>query len=424
MTDQHTSPPGSLFGAILLISGCCIGAGMLGLPVLSAVAGFAPSMTMLIVGWLFMLSTGLLVLEVNLWFLEDVSLISMAGRALGAPGKVISWVSYLFLFYAIMVAYISGSGALLSDFIFNITSLSINPSICSLILLLFFSCFLYLGTKSVDLFNRWMMAGLIISYLFLLILGFPHIQSKLLSHCDWSSAFLVLPTMILSFGYHNLIPSLKTYFCGDVKRLRLAIIIGSAIPMVIYLLWEILILGLIPLEGEGGFRQGLDQGELATQLLKGAVGGPWVVVFAQYFSFFAIVTSFLGVGLSFVDFLADGFHIKKTKRSKLLLCLAVLLPPYIFSIYYSNVFILSLNYAGAFGVVILFGILPAAMVWVGRYCKKLEGAPQLPGGKLTLLLVFAYSIAVILLQIATDTSLLENKSPPISVPSVPSVPTS
>lgn len=405
MIHHQSKSPGSLFGGILLISGCCIGAGMLGLPVLSAMAGFVPSLAMLLLAWLFMLSTGLLVLEVNLWFKEEVSLISMAGRALGIPGKVVAWVGFLFLFYAIMVAYISGSGELLADFVANMTGYLVPPWVCSLFLSLFFGCFLYLGTKSVDLFNRCMMGGLIVTYLILVTLGFPHIRPSRLGHQDWSSAFLVLPTMIISFGYHNLIPSLKTYFNGDVRRLRLAILIGSAIPMLIYLLWEVLILGLIPLEGEGGFRQGFDQGDLATQLLKGAVGSPWVIAFAQYFAFFAIVTSFLGVGLSFVDFLADGLHIKKTIRGKLLLCLAVVLPPYIFSVLYPKVFIMALSYAGAFGVVILFGILPAAMVWAGRYYKKLDTVPQLPGGKPALLLVFAYAVAVILLQIATDTSL-------------------
>lgn len=398
--DKNTS--GSLFGGILLIAGCCIGAGMLGLPVLSALAGFVPSLAMLILGWLFMLCTGLLVLEVNLWFTQEVSIVSMASRTLGVTGKAVAWIGFLFLFYAIMVAYISGSGELLTNFIFTVTGFELPLTLGSLVLTLFFSIFLYLGTRSVDLFNRVMMAGLVISYLLLVFLGLPYIDLSRLNHQDWSSAFLVLPTMIISFGYHNLIPSLKTYFAGDVKRLRLAIIIGSAIPFLIYVVWQILILGLIPLEGEGGFRQGVDKGDLATQLLKGAVGNPLVVALAHYFAFFSIVTSFLGVGLSFIDFLADGWHIKKTALGKLWLCLAVVVPPFLFAVFYPKIFLVALSYAGAFGVVVLFGMLPAAMVWSGRYYLKLETKPQLPGGKIALLLVFVYAIAVILLQIAMD----------------------
>lgn len=402
MNANENTVSGSLFGGILLIAGCCIGAGMLGLPVLSALAGFMPSLVMLILAWLFMLCTGLLVLEVNLWFTKEVSIVSMAGRTLGWVGKAIAWGGFLFLFYAILVAYISGSGELLTDFIETLTGYKISLSVGSFLLTAFFTIFLYLGTHAVDLFNRAMMAGLVISYLLLLFLGMPHIDVNLLKHQDWSSAFVVLPTMIISFGYHNLIPSLKTYFGGDVKRLRLAIIIGSAIPLLIYVLWEILILGLIPLEGEGGFRQGVDHGELATQLLKGAIGNPLVIALAHYFAFFSIVTSFLGVGLSFIDFLADGWHIKKTPLGKLWLCLAVIIPPYIFAIFYPKIFLVALSYAGAFGVVILFGILPAAMVWSGRYYMKLGTKPLLPGGKGALLLIVIYAVAVIILQMIIE----------------------
>lgn len=403
MTNEiQTTNSGSLFGGILLISGCCIGAGMLGLPVLSALAGFVPSLAMLVLAWLFMLCTGLLLLEVNLWFKQEVSIVSMANGTLGRGGKVIAWLGFLFLFYAILVAYISGSGELLTNFLAVTTGYELSPAISSLLLTLFFTVFLYFGTYAVDLFNRSMMAGLIVTYVFLVILGIPHIEMNRLEHRDWSSAFLVLPAMIISFGYHNLIPSLKNYFNGDAKRLRLAIIIGSAIPLLIYLIWEVLILGLIPLEGEGGFRQGVDQGELATQLLKGAVGNPIVVGLAHYFAFFSIVTSFLGVGLSFVDFLADGWQIKKTPLSKLWLCMAVILPPFIFAILNPGIFLVALSYAGAFGSVILFGILPAAMVWSGRYILKYKTNPQVPGGKFTLIVVFVYSISVILLQLMTE----------------------
>src|SRR4051812_37784287 len=92
---------GSIPGGILLIAGCCIGAGMLGLPVLSASAGFKPSVLSFIVCWLFMLSTGLLVLEANLFVGKDTNIVSMAERTLGSTGKWIGWSLFLFLFYSL-----------------------------------------------------------------------------------------------------------------------------------------------------------------------------------------------------------------------------------------------------------------------------------------------------------------------------------
>jgi len=402
MPEQNENDSGSLFGAILLIAGCCIGAGMLGLPVLSAIAGFKPTLVMFILCWLFMVATGFLLLEVNLWFSKEVSLISMAGQTLGRFGQSLTWLGFGFLFYTIMVAYISGSGQLFSDFIAALTGYEVLPWMSSLSLTLLLTLFLYLGTKAVDYFNRTMMIGLVLSYVIMVAIGMPHVDFNLLKHEEWNASFLVVPAMIISFGYHNLIPSLTTYLGGNIVKLRKAILLGTFIPLFAYLVWEFLLLGLIPLEGSDGFKRALCEGSLATQLLKGSDEVRWISPIANFFAFFAIVTSFLGVGLSFVDFLADGLNIKKTIFGKLFLCLCVVLPPFVFSIIYPNVFLVALNYAGAFGTVGLFCLLPVAMVWSGRYVQKFNAVQVLPGGKCSLIFLLAIAALIIYLQLTLD----------------------
>lgn len=402
MVTSSPSTRGSLLGAILLVAGCCIGAGMLGLPVLSALTGFVPSVVLFFLSWLFMTCTGFLLLEVNLWFKEDVSIITMADRSLGFVGKLVGWAGFLFLFYTLMVAYISGTGVLIADFYQEFTGLSMPAWIGSVLVCMLFGAMVYFGTVAVDWFNRVFMAGLIVSYALLIYLGSAHVHREYHAFQDWSAAYLVIPAMIISFGYHNLIPTLTTYLQGDIKRLRWTILIGSAIPLVIYLIWEWLILGLVPVEGEGGFRQALGQGDMVTRALRSAVGRSWVVDLAHYFAFFAIVTSFLGVSLSFVDFLSDGLHIKKTPLGKLGLCVLVIALPLVFALLYPKVFLMALSYAGSFGAVSLFGLLPAAMVWSGRYRKKIDAPRLLPGGKAALILIIAIALAVMALQIAQD----------------------
>src|ERR1700730_4739719 len=107
---------GSVFGGMLLIVGSCIGAGMLGLPVITGISGFFPSLIMFFIAWAFMLACALLLIEVNGWYHHQVNLLTMVGDTLGKVGKAICWVSYLFLFYALLVAYISGIGNLTSTF--------------------------------------------------------------------------------------------------------------------------------------------------------------------------------------------------------------------------------------------------------------------------------------------------------------------
>lgn len=399
MQPNQEVKKGSVLGGILLVAGCCIGAGMLGLPVFSAVAGFEPSIFMLLISWAFMVTTGLLLLEVNLRFSGEVNLITMAGQTLGRLGKTVAWGAFLYLFYALMVAFISGSGELSSDFISELTGVFVSPVICGFGLCVLFGGFLYLGTYAVDLFNRTMVLGLILSYILLVVTGFPHVQFNHLLHRDWTAATLVLPTMIISFGYHNLIPSLTTYLQRDVSRLRATIIIGSAIPLFIYIIWMTLLLGIIPVEGEGGFREALNAGEMATQTLRNAVGGSWVTTAMHYLAFFSIVTTLLAVGLSFVDFLADGLKVKKDHKGKFLLCLLTLGPPFIFATVYPNLFFSALNYAGGFGAVLLFGILPAIMVWAGRYRNQRQDTVRIvPGGKAVLVAVIIFSVGIMLLQ--------------------------
>lgn len=390
------SRPGSLPGGIMLVAGCCIGAGMLGLPVMSALTGFYPTLAMFFFSWLFMATTGLLLLEVNLWFKEDVSIVTMAEKTLGTPGKVVAWGGFLFIFYALFVAYISGIGELTRAFVKQSFDADISPLFGSSLISLFFGWCIFSGTRTVDWVNRILVAGLILCYLLLVVLGLPHIHTEYLHYANWSYAWMVLPTMIISFGFHNMIPSLTTYFHGNVKKLITTILIGSALPLTIYLLWESLILGLIP---PGAQISALNNQEMATQALKEAVGSGVISDLAEYFAFFAITSSFITIALSFFDFLADGWKIKKEGKGKIFLSLAVVLPPYLFSIFYPNLFLVALNYAGGIGAVLLFGILPALMVWKGRYQMGYVAPQIVPGGKFTLGAIILFSLAVMGLQI-------------------------
>jgi len=392
---NKTNTFGHFLGGILLVAGSCIGAGMLGMPVLTSLAGFRPSVAMFTVCWLFMLTTGLLLLEVNLWFDEEVSIISMAGKTLGKAGQIIGWLLYLFLFYSLMVAYVTGSGALFSDFVLEITDVSLPFWIGSLLFIALLGYLVFTGTSAVDQFNRLLMAGLVISYLLLVVLGIPHVKKSFLAHSDWPVAIYAVPAMVVMFGFHNLVPSLTTYLKKDADRLKWMFIIGSFISLLVYLLWQWVILGIIPLEGELGLRHALDQGDIATHSLRRVVGGSWIVDIAEYFAFFAITTSFLGVALSFVDFLADGLKVKKTPSGKALLCCLVLLPPFVLGLAYPKAFLTALSYAGGFGAVTLFGILPALMVWKGRYSLRIVAEKMVPGGKVVLILLILFALMVV-----------------------------
>lgn len=111
--------------------------------------------------------------------------------------------------------------------------------------------------------------------------------------------------------------------------------------------------------------------------------------------------------MSLLDFLADGLKIKKTPQGRFGLYLLTFVPPLFITLYDPRAFLSALEYAGAFGVVTLLGLLPALMVWSGRYSKKYTSSYETPGGKAGLIVIIVISTAVILLEIANKSGLLD-----------------
>lgn len=398
MNNNHTFS--RLIGALLMVAGCCIGAGMLGIPLVTLSAGFFPSLAAFLLSWVFMACTGLLLLEVNLWFGTNVNLMTMAEGTLGKKAKWLVSFLFLFLFYCLMMAFLSAGGALIAELWKAIFSVSFDPIWGNIALALVFGVVIFFGSRQVDLMNRVLMLGLGVCYVALMSLGISHVEKTNLEPAHWLYALPALPAMVISFGYHNLVPSLTEYLKGHVRYLKLAIIIGSGIPLLLYILWDGLILGILP--HDDALISAAASGDMVTTLLRRVIGSSYVADIVEYFAFFALVTSFLTVGLSFVDFLSDGLKIEKTTVGSLVLVLLVLLPPLFFSYVYPQIFLMALNYAGAFGAVILFGIIPVLMVWKGRYLDKRIGPRLVPGGKASLLLIGAFAAFICLLQLWTE----------------------
>lgn len=344
-------------GGILLVAGTSMGAGMLALPVVTSFGGFFPSVLVFFLCWALMLVTAFFFLEVNLSVRGEPNLVSMAGKTLGVWGKGISWFFYLLLLYSLLAAYISGCTPLFLS-LFSFFHITFPKWFCPFILPALFGGFVYLGTKGVDYVNRILMIGLALSYLLLISYCPSFIEVPRLFHVDFPAALISIPVVITSFGYHIIIPTLTTYMNHDVKRLRMTLLIGSSIPFVIYLLWQWALLGCVPLTN---LASAWEQGLPATAALIEVTSIPWIGAAAQFFSFFAIITSFLGVSLSLSDFLMDGLRIKKNWEGRFLAIGLTFIPPLIFIFSYQKSFYLALEYAGIF-VAILLGILPSLMI--------------------------------------------------------------
>ncbi len=388
----------SLLGGALLVTGTAIGAGMLALPVATCLGGFVPACLIYLICWLFMAAAGLLLLEICLWMPEDANIISMASHLLGPAGKLVSWVLYIFLFYCLMIAYTSGGGNFMGLVIEKLTGYAV-PRWCSLALfVVIFGLIVHFGARLVDRVNAILIIGLIATYVGFAVVGSSEVDLSRLQQTDLWQGILALPIVFASFSYQGIIPSLTNYLRRSAKKVRFAIWVGTGLPFLIYILWEFLILGIIPVEGPNGLLQTKEAGLSAVEPLRHLLATPWVSALGQGFAFFALTTSFLGVGLGLTDFLADGLKIPKRGFNKWALTLTVFIPP--FFIAYGNpaIFLKALTYAGGIGCAILLGLLPVIMVWVGRYRRGYMSHIQLYGGRPLLGLMALFVLFELLIE--------------------------
>lgn len=380
---------GHLVGGTLLVAGTSIGVGMLALPVATASGGFVPSLVVYLLCWVFMLCTGLLILEACIWMPKDANLITLSTRLLGKWGKFFCWVLYLFLFSCLMIAHIAGGGGVVSD----LSGGTLPSWFGTIIYVLIFSPIVYFGAIWVDRLNLALMAGIVITYLIFVSSSVHYVTPSLLTRMDFGKVWWALPVVFTAFGYQSLIPTLFNYMNRNVSKVRTAVICGTTIPLLIYVVWEFLILGIVPLEGKNGLLEAFQKGDTAVNPLGSYIHNPGLLTIGRAFAFFAMTTSYLGISIAFVDFLLDGLKLTKKGTPKLIVCAFIFLIPMFVTLINPHLFLSALSFAGGIGVALLLGAMPILMVWAGRYY---EGHSlmhqQLPGGKITLSLMMIFVI--------------------------------
>lgn len=391
-------------GSFLILVGTAIGAGMLALPMTSAELHFKYGSILLIGIWLLMTLTGLLVLEVNLTIDSRYhNFSSMAKATLGRWGQIIAWLCCLLLLYSLTWAYIAGNGSLISTLLSKHTHWHISKLTSEILFTLIFGGAVFWSTHTVDWLNRGLISIKGILVLITLALLLPKVNwTTLFPHTSVAHhAFLVAaPVFLTSFGYHTVIPSIRDYVGPHPKLIRQIIIWGTVLPLLIYLLWMISTLGVLPLKGSLSFHALQNQhssvGDFILMLTQ-VVHTPWISAVINGFSNIAMTTSFLGVTLGLFDFIADALKRKNSRLGRSQTALLAFLPPLLLALVAPNGFIHALGYAAIF-VAILEVLLPAAMAY--RLRKSYTTRPYtLWGGNTLLGIIFIAGIGIIACQL-------------------------
>lgn len=343
--------------ACLLILGTSIGAGMLGMPVIMGLGGAAPSTFFLILTWMVSLITGLLFVEVMSIIQKDANFATLSEKYISPKSKPFLVLVYLLLFLSLLFAYVKGGGVFIADF-----SSQIPTWLGTLVFIILFFPFIIKGPKMIGKINALLIAPMIISFIFLLVLGFKEINLNNLIHQDWRESYLSSPILVTAFGFHIIIPSLYILLNKNKILMRWAVIIGTTSTLIVYLLWNAYIIGIIPLSGEISLSAALELDQTAISPLKKILGTSTISQLAQIFYFCALTTSFLGVSLATIDFSIDALQLKKSSKNRILITIFIFVPALILSATQLRLFYLSLKFGAALACTLLLIIFPAVLV--------------------------------------------------------------
>ncbi|NDV23551.1 amino acid permease [Desulfovibrio sp. JC022] len=371
-------------GAISVVAGTSIGAGMLGLPMTLGNLGFTTGACALVFMWVVAAYSALMLLEINLEFGKGVNFNFMTRKILGHTGQLIGTGSVFFLLYCLIVAYLSGIGGLVSN------AIGVEPRLGAAFFTAISIVVLVAGTHIVVQANKYLFI-LMIAAMFVCFgtLG-GQMNLNFLSQGNPTpqALFVTFPVLITSFGYHVCIPSIVNYIGEDKKSLMRILLLGGALPSFCYLLWLFLSLGSTTPEQLAS----ITNVDALVDLISG--GTVWVQTVVSVFASLALITSFLGVSLSLFDLVAETFKRKDNCMGRIGTSLIVFLPPLGASMLAPDGFIAALAHAGAAFTVIAV-LLPCIMIWKMR-AAGLNQKFRVFGGRPAIVASFVCGLAIIL----------------------------
>jgi tyrosine-specific transport protein len=402
--------PGSVLGSTALVAGTTVGAGILALPAVTLPSGVVPSTILLVAVWLYTLVSGLLIAEVTLNTMRLVGssgsgLLVMVERTLGKPSAQIAGGAYLFLHYALLVAYVSQGGQILVSAVEKVLGVQNNlpASVGTTAFTLLFGGIMYLGRERfVEKLNSAFVAIVLVSFVGLLVLGATQLKTSSFSFQNWSALPASVSVMFVALFYSNVVPTVVTQLEGDAPKIRQSIFIGSLIPLVMFLAWNAVILGSLSpdmIQGTSGGKTVFDP----LQILRDGGAGEWLGVLLSVFSEFAIVTSFIGFVYGLLDFFKD-ISAPNEPSKRLPIYSLILFPPMSLGALNPSIFLAALDYAGTFSISVVGGIIPALMTWKQRQEQQQSNnmsQPLVPGGKVTLIVMIGIGLAVIAKQVVS-----------------------
>ncbi|UYI48989.1 aromatic amino acid transporter [Vibrio natriegens] len=380
----------SLVGGSCIIASVCVGAGMLGLPSASAGAWTVWSILAILLTMVVMTISGWMLLEA---FKENDLKVSFNTVTKELLGKKVNFINNLTVYFVggiLLYAYITSSGLIIQNL------LDIDSKSASVIFVAVFSAFVWHSTRAVDRISVLLILFMILSFVFGVSGLAANIDTSILldtisQESQYAPyAMAILPVALTSFGYHHSVASMRAYY-GEENKAKNAILGGTVIASVLYLLWLTSIFGNLP---RVDFGPVIEQGgnvDVLLSSLGSVIESEKVSQAINSFSMAAILSSFIGVGLGVFDFLADLFKFEDNRTGRAKTWAVTFVPPLVLSVLFPFGFVIAIGYAGA-AATVWTCIIPALLVRKARKTSGIKDGFRAPGGQPMLMGVILFGV--------------------------------
>ncbi len=227
--------------AIATITGTTIGAGFLGIPYVVSRSGF-------IVGLLHLIFLAFMIILTNLCFSEVMlrtkGIHQIPGYIkiyLGKKARNLSIFAVVFGIYAALVAYFIGEGEVLSYIFTNSLKYSMAFSFLFFIV---FSIIVFFGIKALEKSETGIMFVVILIILILALIFLPKGKFENLYYVSKNPVEWFLPygVVLFSFLSFSALPEVRQEVLKNENVLKKAVIVGTLIPLVVYIIFTISVL--------------------------------------------------------------------------------------------------------------------------------------------------------------------------------------
>ncbi|MBU2616331.1 MAG: hypothetical protein KKC19_04470 [Nanoarchaeota archaeon] len=284
----------NFFSAVFTLVGTIIGAGVLGLPYVFAQSGF-------LIGAFWLIFLGVVMTFLNLWIGEITlrtkkihQLTGYAEKYLGKTAKKIMLSAIILGVYSALLAYLIGEGQSLSRLIFG------NTGYAFLFGLVFWGVMTILlqgGLSRLKSLEFWSVIFILVALFFSFLFLLPDVNKENLVQTNFNNFFMPFGIVLFALLGFNSVPELTREIGKDRNVLKKVIIVGSLIPIVSYLMFSFVVVGVL----NGSVS------EVATISFSGLFGKLLVLL-----GIFTMMTSFFVLSFALRDSFIFDFNKKKS----------------------------------------------------------------------------------------------------------------